>query len=102
MNPTWLFWDFSLPNFKFCSFNGVFMGTLEFLAGVGIGYFLAEAIAKDVGPQHVLGTRIHHYNALWGAFFTDSDFKKGLAIGIGIHDLPDLIDDLDRWFNSLK
>lgn len=78
------------------------MGLMEFLAGVGIGFLLSAAIADDVGPQEVFGKRIHHYNALWGAFFTDSDFVKGLAVGIGGHDIGDLMDDLGKWFDSFK
>ena len=74
----------------------------NFARGIRAGHFLAELLSKNATPSYVGNTRIHHYWASLGVLFTDNEFLQGLAIGVGVHDLPDLIKDIAAFLRRLK
>ncbi|MFQ5820906.1 MAG: hypothetical protein ACE5I5_13015 [Candidatus Heimdallarchaeota archaeon] len=74
----------------------------NFALGLIVGYFLAGLLSQDVDSTYIGDTRIHHYWASLGALFTDNEFLQGLAIGVGVHDLPDFIEDLGEFLRRIK
>jgi len=72
------------------------------LLGFFTGLVAAEILADKIGTVEIEGKRIHHYWGLVGSLLTDNEFLQGFSIGVGIHDLPDLVDDLDKTLRILK
>ena len=79
------------------------MGGEEYALGVLIGNYIARIASEEIKEPVMIGEyRIHHYWALIVPFFTNNRFVQGLATGIGLHDLPDLVEDFDAFIKKVK
>ena len=73
----------------------------KFSVGFFFGLLAAEWLSKGAEPFYIEDQRIHHYWASLGVLYTDNSFVQGFALGVGIHDLPDFLADLNEFLQQL-
>lgn len=72
-----------------------------YLGGLFIGYFIRQLL--DSGGREInFEKSFSMYHSIWISFFLKSSFKKGIAQGVGLKDLPVLVGDLSSWYEQIR
>ena len=70
-----------------------------YFAGMMVGTVLRGVLDVGIKKLDLKNQEISLISSVWISFFLKGSFKKGLAQGLGLKDVPALVGNLRDWFN---